>query len=396
MKILFVSNLFPDAGQPYRGLDNVTILHHLRQRGHDIRAVSPRPGLRARSWQPRAQDASFKPLLLPVPYVPKLGGLFNHRLMARALTPVLRGLAADWAWDVLLASWLFPDGWAAAHAARQTLPQAPVVLIAQGSDAHQYLQSAPRKKAILQACDHAAALITRSRSLGDILAAHGAPAAKIRPVPNGVDTQVFHGGDPAAARQELGLDPGDRWLLFVGNLLPVKNPEFLLRAFARLARTHGPRLRLALAGKGPLQRRLQGLAGELGIAAQTRFLGPLAAAEIARWMRAADLLALTSVNEGLPNVILEAQACGLPVAATDVGGIREVIDHPQAGLLTPEGDLAAWTRAADQLLRTPIDRAALSQRGMARSWPATAEAYEKILQLSLAQPNPPLLRTPHG
>ena len=396
MKILFVSNLFPDTGQPYRGLDNVTLLHHLHERGHHVRALSPRPSLRARPLQPRPQDLPLQPRLLPVPYVPKLGSLFNHHLMARALRPALRQLAAESPWDVLLVSWLFPDAWAATRAARSVLPQAPRVLIAQGSDVHQYLKSRLRRSAILSACADAAAVITRSRSLSEMLAAHGAPADRLHPIANGVDTRVFHGGDLTEARRQLDLDPNDRWLLFVGNLLPVKNPEFLLRAFARLSATHGPRLRLALAGKGPLRPRLEALAQELGLAHQTRFLGPLDAIDIGRWMRAADLLALTSVNEGLPNVILEAQACGLPVVSTDVGGIREVLADPTTGLLTPAGDLDAWTHAADLLLRNPPDRTRLSQHGMTRSWPSTATAYEKILQLSLAQPNPTLDRTPHG
>lgn len=396
MRILFVSNLFPDADQLYRGLDNRIILHHLRARGHDVRVVSPRPCLGRKRFAARADDSALRPLFLPVGYVPKLGGWFNHRLMARALTPVLGQIAADWRWDVVLGSWLFPDGWAVCRAARRARGEAPVVLIAQGSDAHHYLKSPPRKRAILQACEAAARVITRSRSLAALLTGHGVEAGRLWAVHNGVDVGVFHRGDREEARARLGMAGDEIWLLFVGNLLPVKDPEFLLRAFARLAREPGRRLRLALAGKGPMRPQLEALARELGVAEQTRFLGPLDAEGIACWMRASALLVMSSRNEGLPNVILEAQACGLPVVSTRVGGIAEVITDKTAGLLTPPGDMDAWVEAVEVLLKASPDRDALASRGMERTWQATAAAYEEILELALASAAEPWLRTTNG
>jgi hypothetical protein len=95
MKLLFVSNLFPDTGEPYRGLDNATVLHHLHARGHEIRVLAPRPVLRRRAFAPRELDLPLRPEFLPVPYVPKLGGLFNHRLMAADLRPALARLRRD-------------------------------------------------------------------------------------------------------------------------------------------------------------------------------------------------------------------------------------------------------------------------------------------------------------
>lgn len=380
MKLLFVSNLFPDASEPYRGLDNATVLHHLQARGHEIRVIVPRPALRRRDFVPREIDLPLQPQFLPVPYVPKLGGWFNHRLMAAALRPALARLRREGSWDVVLASWLFPDGWAAARAAGL----GPLALIAQGSDVHVYLHSRLRRAAILDACARAGAVITRSESLAHLLGAAGVETSRLQPIHNGVDIRVFHGGDVGEARQKLGLDPAERWLLFVGNLLPVKDPDFLLRGFARVAAAC-PEARLALAGRGPLRSALERQAAELGLAERVRFLGPLDAKAVAEWMRAADLLVMTSRNEGLPNVVLEAQACGLPVVSTRVGGIHEVVDEAWKGELTEPGDLSAWSKAVLERLKRPAERPRLVELGMARSWPHVAATYEEALKRALAQ-----------
>ncbi len=369
-RLLFISNLFPDAGEPYRGLDNVTILHQLRERW-DIRVVALRPSLKAwlgkaPQWRPREQDAPLSPLFLPVRYVPKAGGLFNHKLMLAALRKTLPALKRDTAWDVVLASWLFPDGWAAVNVVTE-----PCVLIAQGSDVHGYLRSPPRRKAILEAAGRSQCIITRSRSLATLLANAGVEPAKLHAVHNGTDTALFHSG-PKTGK--------DKTVLFVGNLLPVKNPELLLRAFARLDGD----TQLVIAGKGPMRPQLEQLAASLGITPRVQFLGPQLAPQIAEQMRLADVLCMSSLNEGLPNVVIEAMASGLPVIATHVGGIHEVIDAPWKGTLVPSGNDAMLAGALREALARPLDRTRIAGYGQSLSWQNTAEAYDELLRQAAA------------
>ena len=101
---------------------------------------------------------------------------------------------------------------------------------------------------------------------------------------------------------------------------------------------------------------------------------------VARWMRAADLLCMTSRNVGLPNVILEAQACGLPVLSTAVGGLHEVVDEPWKGTLTPMNDMPAWETAARHLIENPLDRERIAALGSIRTWDATAAAYQRVIE----------------
>jgi glycosyltransferase involved in cell wall biosynthesis len=169
----------------------------------------------------------------------------------------------------------------------------------------------------------------------------------------------------------MGLNVDSPLVLFVGNLLPVKNPHLLLQAFAQLP----PNARLVLAGKGPMRAELETAATALGIAARTTFLGPQTSAQIGAWMRAADLLCMTSHNEGLPNVVLEARACGLPVVATNVGGIHEIIDDASKGALTMPNELDPLVTALNATLASTANAPPPPDA----SWQSTADAYHAIL-----------------
>ena len=156
MKLLFVSNLFPDATDPVRGLDNACLLRYLRPHCESVRAVALRPTLSlkrlgdpSRYWHPREEDAWLSPIYVPVSYVPKFGSRWNHRLMARALSARLEALRREGAFDVILGSWLYPDGCALARLAPRL--RFPFVLICQGSDAHQYLDMPVRRRLIVEA-----------------------------------------------------------------------------------------------------------------------------------------------------------------------------------------------------------------------------------------------------
>lgn len=377
-RLLFVSNLFPSREEPYRGLDNATVLHHLLPRW-DVRAVALRPAL---PWHrpivnAREADAALQPVFVPVPYVPKLGGLCNHRLMARALRPRLQALRREWPWDAALCAWIFPDACAIG-----TLAGAegwPWVAIAQGSDVHQYLQSPLRRRAIARELPGARAVITRSAELGRLLAGVGVSRERLHPIFNGVDHSTFHPGSRADARAALGWSTEDPVVLFVGNLVDIKNPDVLVRAHARL-----PGVRLVLAGGGPLEGALRRMAGELGTGDRVEFAGRLAAPEVARRMQAADLLCLPSRNEGVPNVILEAFASGLPVVASRVGGISEVHHEGCLGRLVPPGDPAALVDALQWTLTESVARDAIADHGRTFTWERAAREYDRILQSAMA------------
>jgi glycosyltransferase involved in cell wall biosynthesis len=356
------------------------VLHQLA-RHCEIRVISPRPLLPFKSWRgrtPRPEDQIFQPLYVRTFYVPKFGGPWNHRLMARALLDPIRKVRAEFAFDVVLGAWVFPDA-CALDLLRDEL-RAPLVAIAQGTDVHGYLPMTLRRHTIVQALSRAAATITRSRDLANRLREAGVPFLKLRPIYNGVDTAVFHPADTPAVRQQLGLSAQARVILYVGNFLPVKNPLLLVNAHAQLVRRSPEPCELVLIGAGPLDGKIRRLAAKLGTTDRVRLVGRQPPAEVARFMQAADVLCVPSKLEGVPNVLLEGFACGLRAVATRVGGIPEVLDKDFLGTLVPSADTTALTAALAQLLATNADRAAILRHAEQFSWSATTERYGSVLR----------------
>lgn len=176
------------------------------------------------------------------------------------------------------------------------------------------------------------------------------PGHRIRFFPNGVDAAHFR-PDPAARqriRDELDIGDAFAWLA-VGRYEKNKDYPNMLRAFARQRREREGLL--LIAGNGSLRGDAEQLAGELGVADWVKFLG--IRKDVPGLMNAADAYLMSSAWEGMPIVLLEASATGLPVVATDVGGNREVVLEGRSGFLVPSGDPEALSAAMLRLLEMP-------------------------------------------
>ena len=180
------------------------------------------------------------------------------------------------------------------------------------------------------------------------------PGHRIRFFPNGVDAENFRPDPEARRRIRWELDVGDAFAwLAVGRFEKNKDYPNMLRAFARLRREHEGLL--LIAGGGSLRGEAERLAAELGVAASVKFLG--IRKDVPGLMNAADAYLMSSAWEGMPIVLLEASATGLPVVATDVGGNGEVVLNGRSGLLVPPGDPEALARAMLRLREMQIGRA---------------------------------------
>jgi glycosyltransferase involved in cell wall biosynthesis len=166
-------------------------------------------------------------------------------------------------------------------------------------------------------------------------------------------------GPPGRLRSALGLPPGVPLVGTVGRLVPVKDHATLFTALAAVPGAH-----LAVLGDGELRTTLESLAHELGIADRTHFTGwwtdvPSALADL-------DLVVLSSRNEGTPVALIEALAASRPVVATDVGGVRSVVQDGETGWLTPAGDAPALARLVERALAEPVLAAGLAREGRLR------------------------------
>jgi len=180
------------------------------------------------------------------------------------------------------------------------------------------------------------------------------PDQKMQVLPNGVDVQRFcpNPGARESLRSELGLGNDFVWLS-VGRLALQKDYPNLLSAFAHV-HPAGDAI-LLIAGDGPVRMDLEALAVRTGIAAKVRFLG--FRSDTAALMNAVDAYVMSSRWEGMPMVLLEASASGLPIVATSVGGNSEVVCDGSSGLLVPPNDSEALTASMCHLMSmSPSER----------------------------------------
>lgn len=165
------------------------------------------------------------------------------------------------------------------------------------------------------------------------------------------------------SRRELGVGDDEFLWVAVGRLHPQKDHATLLAAFARLV-ARRPTARLRIAGDGALLGELEALAGRLGVDGTARLIG--LRDDVPRVLAAADALVLASAWEGLPNAVMEAMAAALPVVATRVGGVPELVDDGRTGLLVPPGDPDALRAAMARVMDLPAEeRAKMGGRGRA-------------------------------
>lgn len=166
-----------------------------------------------------------------------------------------------------------------------------------------------------------------------LVAECGFPSEQVVSIPTGIDFKRFSPAkDRESVRTSLDLNPDDEILLMVGVLRGVKRHLLALDALSRLA-TERPKLKLILAGDGPMQTDIRTQADNLGLGDRVHFLGYRD--DIPDLMNAADALLLCSRSEGVPQAITQALGLGLPVIATDVGGVSELILNEKTGILVP-------------------------------------------------------------
>lgn len=293
--------------------------------------------------------------------------------------------------DVLHAYGVYPDGVAAALLSKWL--RIPNVITALGSDVNKEMQVKIKQKQSLWALQRAAAVIGVSKDLVKTLVHYDVQKNKVHWVPTGVCRTIFKTKKASAStneintkthtnseklRSKLAVDTSKKIVLFVGRLHPVKGLDVLLEAASLLQKDNRLDFVIVLIGEGPLLHSLTKTAEALGISDSVLFIGPQPQTIVAQWMQTANVLCLPSHMEGLPNVILEALAQSLPVVASNVGGIPEIITHNNNGLLVPANNAEKLAEALLCCLAKTWDKIQISQSVDFAQWESIIESHLKI------------------
>jgi glycosyltransferase involved in cell wall biosynthesis len=244
------------------------------------------------------------------------------------------------------------------------------------------------RSAINKVFSQADRIIAVSQEVDRAIRLHtGIPGERILTIPNGVDTDQFHlQADRRTLRDRLGL-PADRLVaVTIGRLTHLKGHTYLQGALASIPAEQRPLV--LIAGDGPDRNALELRTTAMELNRDIRFLGNRR--DIPALLAAADLFVLPSLWEGLPLVLLEAMAAGLPAVVTAVGGNPEVVGNGIAGVLVPPGDAHALAKALSSLLNDPLRRERMGQAARQRveryfSVQKFVEAHEQLYEVLFAE-----------
>jgi D-inositol-3-phosphate glycosyltransferase len=254
----------------------------------------------------------------------------------------------------------------------------------------------------------AALIANTTAEAASLVSLYDACPDRVFVVPPGVDLTTYKvNGGKSAARKKLKIGEDKLMLAFVGRIQPHKGPEVLIRAVAEML-NHSPALRSRLktviiggaSGNGSQEpERLKALTVFLGVSDVIEFLPPVPHEELSDWYRASDLVCVPSYSESFGLVALEAQACGTPVVATAVGGLRTAVADGISGSLVDGHNPRAWSAVISRLLMEPERRLILGMGAIEHAshfgWDTTArgmlDVYDRVLsqgqnaRLNLAQ-----------
>lgn len=382
IKLLTFTTLYPNAMQPNHGVFVENRLRHLLKTGKvESIVVAPVP------WFPvthhlfgeyskfaripyREERHGITVLHPRYPVLPKIGMAIAPVLMTCALAHAMKKIAQEYPFDIIDAHYFYPDGVAAVVLGKMLAK--PVVVTARGTDLNLLPQFFFPRKQILWAAKESAAIITVCQALKDVLVNLGVADAKISPLRNGVNPDLFHPPENRELlRNRLGIYGPT--ILSVGQLIERKGHDVIIRAISSL-----PRATLLIAGDGPVRDSLQQLASDIEVKERVKFLGSVPHNILNDYYGAADVLALASSREGWANVLLEAMACGTPVVASKIWGTPEVVCSPAAGFLVEPIAAENFVNAFIQIFANPPNREDTRKYAEQFSWDATTQGQLNI------------------
>lgn len=398
--VIVLSHMYPKTGQPYSGAFVHELVKALSASGDSrIIVISPVPYLpkyfeHFRRWHKFAhlpQESEIDGIQIYYPrYFVLPGKHFFPFLSYSIYSAVKRLIEKHPEWlsksTIIHAHTLLPDGGASEMLARKLGIRQICTL--HGSDINIYpFQTRLTyilSKRILARGSH---FITVSDKIAQRAISIESSTNTVT-IFNGADHKLFYPRDKKSCRKALSLKKDALYILFIGNLIPIKGVDILLNAFAQIPGDH---IHLLIAGSGHERSRYEAMTSLLGLSSRVTFVGRIDHDLVPIWLSAADIFVLPSRSEGFPTVIPEAMMCGIPIVATDVGGVAEAVDNGRTGLLIQSEDIDSLASALKKLIENEHIRRSLSVTALEFSskltWQSiaeqTVEVYNEVLSCPL-------------
>lgn len=396
MRVLEVCQEFPNRYYPQLGTFIKQSIDSIANQKVDITVVSPKPFVLPFSAFPyhnfsklpriehtEKYDLHYPRYVYAVPkkyFYPITGISYAHFVSRYAIKNIKPKP------DLIHAHFSYPDGFGMIELAKKW--NIPLVISALGTIERKVAyEGSYTSGQIIKAMNFADKVLSVSEDLKLHIVNLGINENNVIVVPNGVDTEKFKPAGKENARKLLNLPLDKNIILFVGALRSIKGVDYLIEAAKNFVDSN---TELYLVGRDDgLKKSLKKMAQDFKITDFIKFIGPVNHEDIPLWISASDILVLPSLSEGRPNVVLEALACEVPVVATDVGGIPELIINGETGYLVPAKNPLELSEKVNKLLGDEnqrekmgkFGRKSIIQRGL--TWEAhakkTVDIYSKLL-----------------
>ncbi|MBI5739844.1 MAG: glycosyltransferase family 4 protein [Nitrospirae bacterium] len=357
VRVLVLSHMYPNRMCPQKGIFIHNQTRHIREAGCNVRVVSPVPlssGLlrfndKWRSYMDVPHSDLIDDIQTYYPRYVNLPGKWYRRVLCWSIYCGIRNnvdqIIRNFRPHVIHAHAVTSSGYVALMFSRKY--GIPLVCSMRGSDVNVY----PHYDRITMMCSRkvissADQLVSVSNALKEAAEKIGSPKKAIRTIHNGCDPELFFRDADARTRyrEKLGISGNDVVIIFVGELKKNKGVFELTAALKRLV-PRRPSLHAIILGSGPGQSVIQKEIYAGGMEKRVHLPGNQPHSDISKWLSASDIFVLPSHYEGLPNAVLEAMACGLPVIAARVGGIPEAVADGETGLLIDSKDISSLSGA---------------------------------------------------